>query len=262
MSVGPEGFDEDLALARRLADEAEAVAMARFRQALRERTKPDGSLVTDADEAVEDRLRATLSVERPGDAVLGEERGQTGSSTRRWFIDGIDGTVAFARGDNEWGSLIALEVDGQVVVGICAQPAYGRRYWGVRGRGAYVRANGARPRRLSVSTTGELVTARSYVPPPEWARTEEERRLAACLARATVAWSAANHPALEVAEGGCDAALFFQVGPWDLAAPAIVVEEAGGRFSDLSGGHRLDTAVGVFSNGGVHEALLAALATS
>jgi histidinol-phosphatase len=256
------GLDEDLALAHHLADEAAALAMAWFGQPLGERTKSDGSLVTDADEAVEDRLRALLTAERPGDAVLGEERGHTGTGSRRWLLDGIDGTVAFAQGGQEWGSLIALEVECRVAVGICVQPAYGRRYWGVRGRGAYVRTDGSgRPRRLSVSGTDRLVSARSYVP-SEWARTDDERRVAGRLAETTTPSSLANHPALAVAEGDCDVALFFQVGPWDLAAPSIVVEEAGGRFSNLAGEGHLETSVALFSNGATHEALLAALSPS
>ena len=87
--------------------------------------------------AVEDALRSRLGAVRPDDGILGAERGQTGSVARRWIIDGIDGTVDFAAGKSEWGTLIALEVGGRVVMGVCDQPAHRRRYWAVRGCGAF-----------------------------------------------------------------------------------------------------------------------------
>jgi histidinol-phosphatase len=260
-------------LAHGLADEACRVALSRFRGPLIERTKTDGSLVTDADEAVEDCLRAVLAVERPSDAVLGEERGQTGTASRRWIIDGIDGTISFAAGGRDWGTLIALEIEGRVVLGICEQPTASRRYFAARQRGAYVhsRSSGViEP--VKVTQTTELAVARSFIAPPEWLQDDSARHLAGRLGRATRPCPAHDHPALQVATGGYEIALFVCVGggrlqpgvavcgPWDLAAPSIVVEEAGGRFSDLSGGRSLHTGSGIFSNGVTHDAALAALA--
>src|SRR5262249_57175730 len=100
-------------------------------------SKSDGSLATEADLAVEDDLRRRLGVERPHDAVLGEERGLTGDGARRWILDAIDGTVDFAAGGAEWGTLIALEIDGPVALSVCDQPVHERRYWAVRGRGSF-----------------------------------------------------------------------------------------------------------------------------
>jgi histidinol-phosphatase len=246
----------DLALAHRLADAAAAVSLAYFRRELHSWSKTDGSLATEADVAVEDTLRTCLDRERTGDAVLGEERGQIGSSGRRWIVDGIDGTVDFAAGRPDWGTLIALEVDGRVVCGVCDQPAHQRRYWATRGEGAFCSQGGSRPRALRVSAVDDLPAARSYVPPAQWLPDERAHRLAAILAGATRQEPQLDHPALQVAAGGYDVAVFLLAGPWDLAAPALIVEEAGGRFSDLAGRWDLTSGTAVFSNGGVHEAIL------
>ena len=100
---------DDLNFALRLADAAREISLARFRGSFEVRVKPDGSLVTEVDEAVEDELRSILASERPGDAILGEERGPSGRGERRWLIDAIDGTHSFAAGAPHWGTLIALE---------------------------------------------------------------------------------------------------------------------------------------------------------
>ena len=88
----------DLALAQRLADAARSVTMQRFGGIFTSRKKADGSLVTEVDEAAEDAIRAIVTRERPRDAILGEERGENGSGSRRWIVDAIDGTLDFAAG--------------------------------------------------------------------------------------------------------------------------------------------------------------------
>jgi histidinol-phosphatase len=251
-------LDADLALALRLADVARGISLARFRGAFEKRIKADGSIVTEVDEAVEDALRDLLARERPSDAILGEERGASGAGERRWIIDAIDGTHAFAEGALGWGTLIGLEVAGKVVVGVCDDPPIDRRYWATAGGGAFrADANGA-PSRLRVSAARELAQARSFVPPAQWVRTAEARAMSEALATATRPTAAEDHPALQVAFGGYDLAVFFMAGPWDLAAPSLVVTEAGGRFTDLAGGSTL-TGGAVFSNGVLHDATLRAL---
>ena len=251
-------LDDDLVLANRLANAASARSLAYFRRELRQWSKDDGGLATEADLAVEDELRAVLGVERPTDAVLGEERGKTGDAHRCWILDGIDGTVAFAAGRPDWGTLIALQVDGRVVLGLCAQPMLQRRYWAVSGRGAFRSEDGsAAPLRLQTSTRANLATARSYVPPPEWVPNEPAQKVATLLTDSTRPEPQVDHPALQVAFGGYECAVFFIMGPWDLAAPALIVEEAGGRFSDLTGQHTLTSGTGVFSNGLVHDEVVA-----
>ena len=248
-------LDADLDLALRLADAARAISLARFRGSFQRRLKADGSIVTEVDEMVEDEIRELLARERPTDAILGEERGASGDGERRWIVDAIDGTLSFAAGKPSWGTLIALEVAGEIVVSVCDDPPIDRRYWAVKGAGAF-RADGAfEPKRLQVSATRELAHARSFVPPPEWVRGEEAQAMAVALATATRPTASEDHPALQVAFGGYDVAVFFMAGPWDLAAPSLVVEEAGGRFTDLCGDVTL-TAGAVFSNGALHDAIV------
>jgi histidinol-phosphatase len=257
MVVRDNTFDSDLRLALRLADTASAVSLSYFRRALRSWSKPDGSLATDADVAVEDALRSQLDIERPGDAVLGEERGQTGAHGRRWIIDGIDGTVDFAADSPDWGTLIALEVDGQAVVGVCAQPAHHRRYWAVKGGGAfYSRTDSEMQYPLRVSEVRDLRDARSYLPPAQWLPDDRARAIASVLTRATSPEPHVDHPALQVAAGGYELAVFLIAGPWDLAAPGLIVEEAGGKFTDVRGRYDLTSGTAVFSNGLLHEDVL------
>ncbi|MEY4390357.1 MAG: hypothetical protein RLZZ400_100, partial [Actinomycetota bacterium] len=104
-------FAADLELAMRMADAADAISLERFRaQDLKVETKPDASPVTDADRAVELELKRMLAAERPDDAIIGEEFGNSGSSNRTWIIDPIDGTANFMRGVPVWGALIALAI--------------------------------------------------------------------------------------------------------------------------------------------------------
>src|SRR4051795_5186252 len=141
MTSGQRGYNEDMRLAHVLADQADAISLDRFRaQDLRVETKPDLTPVTDADRAVEEQLRSTLARARTRDAVLGEEFGSTGRGDRRWVIDPIDGTKNFVRGVPVWGTLIALEVQSALTVGLVSAPALHRRWWAARGEGAF--ANG------------------------------------------------------------------------------------------------------------------------
>ena len=107
--------DSDLAFAQQLADAAAAVSISYFRRELKRWTKDDGSLATEADLAVEDKIRGMVAHERPGDAMLGEERGETGSGARRWIVDGIDGTIEFAAGSIALGG-IALSLTLELTV--------------------------------------------------------------------------------------------------------------------------------------------------
>jgi histidinol-phosphatase len=249
-------FDADLALAHRLADAAAIVALTHFQREFRRWSKSDGSLVTEADVAVEDSIRQLLAVNRPEDAILGEERGQTGSSDRRWIIDAIDGTISFAAGEPEWGTLIALEVGGRIAVSVCDEAARKLRYWAIAGGGAFCRSPQHSDRRLEVSSVRDLAAARSYIPPLQVLQDERARRVAEVLSQATRPQLPEDHPALEVASGRCDLAVIFRAGPWDVAGPAVVVEEAGGRFSNLAGDYDFMTGTAVFSNGHVHDAAL------
>jgi histidinol-phosphatase len=242
----------DLLLALELADAADRIALAGFRTAgLVIEQKPDLTPVTETDRAVERELRRLLAEARAGDSVLGEEHGVTGESARRWLLDPIDGTRNFARGIPVWATLIALEDSGRAQLGVVSAPALGRRWWAARGEGAF--ADGER---IHVSTIGRIEEAvLSFAldrPPPEIA-------FQAWHARGFGDFWAHMLVAEGVADGAVDA---VGVATWDLAAVQVVVEEAGGRFSDFAGEPRFDSASAVTSNGLLHDDLLAAVATS
>ncbi|HEU5034412.1 MAG TPA: histidinol-phosphatase [Mycobacteriales bacterium] len=256
-------WTEDLALALALADDADAVTSRRFGAVdLAVETKPDLTPVSDADRAVEAALRARLAQERPGDAVVGEEYGEQGSGARRWIIDPIDGTKNFVRGMPVWGTLLGLEVDGRIVVGVVSAPALHRRWWAARGSGAWTKQQGQGIRRCNVSRVGALDDAfLSYSSLSGW---EEQQRLTSLLGLARQVWRTRafgdfwSH--LLVAEGAVDVSCEPEVSLWDLAALQPIVEEAGGRFSDLSGVARADGGSVVCTNGLLHEQVLRALA--
>ena len=254
---------EDLALAHQLADAADAVTLARFRaQDLHVDAKPDLTPVSDADLAVEAELRRLLADARPGDAVLGEEHGSTGSGPRRWVVDPIDGTKNFVRGVPVWATLIALQVDDLVEVGVVSAPALGRRWWAARGLGAWAGPHVLAGSPLQVSRVAALSDAHlSYSSLTGW---DEQQRLPGLLELADRCWRTRafgdfwSH--VLVAEGAVDASFEPEVSLWDLAALQVVVEEAGGRFTDLAGRRGPAGGSVVCSNGLLHDEVLTALA--
>jgi len=240
----------DLALALELADAADAISLPHFRSGLAIETKPDLTPVTEADRAVETELRRILETERPGDAILGEEHGAEGTGSRRWIVDPIDGTRNYARGIPVWATLIALEVNRVVEVGVVSAPALARRWWAERESGAF--ANGERVHVSAIATIEESVLSFAI-----------ENAVPAIAGRA---WHARGFgdfwSYMLVAEGAVDGAVdALGVSEWDLAAMQVIVEEAGGRFSDAHGVSRIDGGSAVASNGLIHDELLAALPT-
>jgi len=245
--------DADLRFALELADVADAVTLPRFRAVdLHVETKPDLTPVTDADRAAERLLRERIAETRPGEGVLGEEEGDDGGETR-WIVDPIDGTKNFTRGIPVWATLIALERAGAIVCGVASAPALGRRWWAARGAGAY--RNGER---LAVSGITSLDDASvsfsrsSLLGATE--RTLDVARRAWHMQPFSDFWA---H--LLVAEGALEVAFEHEMSPWDNAALQVIVEEAGGCFSDLAGGPRFDSGSAVSTNGLVHDEVLALL---
>jgi histidinol-phosphatase len=251
--------DPDLELAFDLADLADSISLDRFRAAdLVVETKPDLTPVTEADRAVERALRDRLATVRPGETVLGEEFGDEGgvSSDARWIIDPIDGTKNYLRGIPVWGTLLALEREGATTAALISAPALGRRWWAVSGSGAF--ADG-RPMRVSgVSTLedaqlcfGGLRTWRKY------------GLLDAFLSLAARCWRTRGFGDfwmhMLVAEGAADIAAEMEVSLWDLAGVKLIVEEAGGRFTDLSGVSTASGGSAVSTNGTLHQEVLAIL---
>jgi histidinol-phosphatase len=238
----------DLELALRLADAADAISLPRFRSGIAVETKPDLTPVTEADRAVEAEIRRILAAERPDDAILGEEEGAAGSGSRRWIVDPIDGTRNYSRGIPVWATLVALEADGVVELGVVSAPALARRWWAERGTGAY--ANGERVHVSAVGRAEDAVLSFAI-----------ENEVPGIARRA---WHARGFgdfwPYMLIAEGSVDGAVDADgVNEWDLAAMQVIVEEAGGRFSDRHGEARIDSGSAVASNGLVHDELLAAL---
>ncbi|HVS44231.1 MAG TPA: histidinol-phosphatase [Candidatus Dormibacteraeota bacterium] len=252
----PVAADADLALALELAESADRITVAAFRGGLAVERKADGSPVTEADRAVERELRARLAAARPGDGVTGEEYGTEGGGERRWLLDPIDGTKNFVRGIPVFATLIALEVAGRIEVGVVSAPALGARWWAARGGGAH-----ASGRRVRVSQVASLDQAQlAYDSVPGFAvRGLEERFLGLARRCARTRGFGDFWSHVLVAEGCVEVAVEPEVSPWDLAPLIVIVEEAGGRFTDLDGRARIDGGSAVASNGILHDAVLDAL---
>lgn len=262
-------MSDDLSLALELADAADAITLARFRAPdLRVETKPDLTPVTEADRAVEEAIRGRLAAARPADRIAGEElgggdrvAGGADQAGRRWIIDPIDGTKGYVRGVPVWATLLALQEGEEITLGVVSAPALRRRWWGARGRGAFVEDGlSAQPRRLRVSRVRELADAQlSIGDPEEW---RHGGRLDALLELSRRCWRTRAFgdmwSYMLVAEGAVDiGGVELGVKLWDLAAPMVIVEEAGGRQTDLRGRRRADGGSAIATNGLLHEAALA-----
>jgi len=253
----PETTDlaSDLSLARELGAFAAALALDLQRRGVTVERKPDGSPVTSADKEVEEQLRAILATRRPDDAILGEEFGPSGSSSRCWVLDPIDGTSSFIAGRPTWGNHIALDVDGEIVLGVITRPIRGEIFWAARGGGAFRGAlDGSQaPSPLRVSTRRELATCQIGC----WAPSSHAHVVR--LKRERL-WVESNLDAvLRLCQGELDGVVVTESMPWDHAPCVILVQEAGGRFSDERGGRRLDLSEVRLSNGSIHDALVALL---
>jgi histidinol-phosphatase len=262
--TAPTDLAGDLELALSLADAADALTMARFRaHDLVVETKPDLTPVTEADRAVEELLRARLADARPGDAVLGEEFGTSGATAetaggRRWIVDPIDGTKGYARGIPVWATLVALEVDGELVAGVVSAPALGSRWWGANGMGT--RRDGEPVTVSQVARIEDAHLAYDSVDAFESVGLDAE-----FLALARRCWRARGFgdfwAHMLVADGSIDIAV--EVGGlavWDIAAVKVVVEQAGGRCTDVRGDARIDTGDVISTNGLLHDDVVAAFA--
>ncbi|WP_103503859.1 MULTISPECIES: histidinol-phosphatase [unclassified Streptomyces] len=258
------GYDDDLRLAHVLADAADATTMARFKALdLSVETKPDMTPVTEADKETEELIRTSLGRARPRDAVLGEEYGSAGAGPRRWIVDPIDGTKNYVRGVPVWATLIALTELGRdglerPVVGVVSAPALNRRWWAALGGGAYTGRSLTSASRLEVSRVAEIADASfAYSSLTGW---EERDRLDGLLQLSRDCWRTRAYgdfwPYMMVAEGAVDICAEPELSMWDMAAPAIVVQEAGGRFTGLDGRDGVHSGNAAASNGLLHHPLL------
>ncbi len=252
----------DLELALQLADAVDELTLYRFGAAdLVVQAKPDMTPVSDADRGAEELIRTALAEQRPADAILGEEFGTTGTGSRRWVIDPIDGTKNYVRGVPVWATLIALLDGDEPLLGVVSAPALARRWWAARGEGAWVRALGAEPRRLSVSAVSSLADASlGYSSLTGWdviGRGMQWRTLMDSV------WRTRGYgdfwPYMMVAEGIVDIAAEPELSLWDMAALAPIVTEAGGAFTAVDGTPGLGGSSALASNGLLHRDVLAVL---
>ncbi len=246
-------LEDDVCLAHELADVADRTSWSYFGRDVAQQTKVDGSPVTAADLATERVMLALLGERRPDDAVLSEESGSHGGAARRWILDPIDGTAQFVAGEPDWGTHVALEIAGEVCVAVITRPCVKRRWWAVRGFGAYTSGSDATDRRLRVSDQRSLDQARvgGYVP-------SGSESQVALSSRAT--WVTDPVSILgAMLEGSLDAMIDDGGHVWDLAPRTLLVTEAGGSFRDPHGGSRLDLGGGLYTNGHLEKAVTDAL---
>jgi histidinol-phosphatase len=255
-------YTDDLRLAHVLADDADSLTTARYKALdLHVMSKPDLTPVTDADQAVEESIRRTLSRVRSRDAVTGEEQGSTGHSQRRWIVDPIDGTKNYVRGVPVWATLISLAVEDEVVLGVVSAPMLQRRWWASVGNGAWTGRSLLKATRCQVSDVRRLEDASlSYSSLHGW---DERDRLDDFLSLSRRCWRTRAYgdfwSYMLLAEGAIDLAAEPELAVHDMAAPEVIVREAGGRFSSLDGTDGPFGGNALASNGHLHDAALAFL---
>jgi histidinol-phosphatase len=252
-----------MATARRAVEAGGAAALAHFKTGVRVEVKPDRSPVTAADRDSEAAILKVIGEQFPDHAILAEETGaHEGSAASRWIVDPLDGTRGFTRGGPFWGPLVALEQDGEIVAGAMALPAIGEVYCAARRSGAWLKAGDAAPKKLRVSrvaaweeatlSMGELhLLLRGELAAPVSA-------LATSCAQSRCYGDLAG--CAMVLTGRAEAWIEAGVKIWDLAPLKVLVEEAGGRFTDLRGRPTHASGECVASNGLVHDHVLAGLA--
>jgi histidinol-phosphatase len=261
---GATDYTDDLRLAHVLADDADSITTDRFKALdLHVMSKPDLSPVTDADQAVEESIRRTLSRARSRDAVTGEEQGSTGHSQRRWVIDPIDGTKNFVRGVPVWATLISLVVDDQVVLGVVSAPQLQRRWWASTGNGAWTGRSLLKATRCQVSDVRRLEDASfAYSSLSGW---DERGRLEDFVSLTRRCWRTRAYgdfwSYMLLAEGAVDLAAEPELEVYDMAALDVIVREAGGRFTSLAGTDGPFGGNALASNGHLHEVALGFLGT-
>ncbi len=232
------------------------IALKYFRGGFEVARKPDDTPVTQADREAEQAIVEILGRAFPDCGVLGEEFGGRGTKEVRWIIDPIDGTKNFVRGIGIWATLIALEERGEVTVGVIHNPVTAELYTARRGAGAFL--NGERIRVSDVAELGRaffvhagLGIVRKGGHWDGFARlidaTDRQRGFGDYMGYGLVA------------EGKAEIYAELDLKPWDLAAPMILVEEAGGRFTDLAGRTTIYTGTALATNGRLHDAALALL---
>jgi histidinol-phosphatase len=257
---------EDLTLAHRLADAADAITLKRYQALdLTVTTKPDNTPVTDADKSAEEAIRALLHAHRPDDGIVGEEFGDESVEKKRyWVIDPIDGTKNFLRGVPTWATLIALierQPDGtqQTVVSVVSAPALFRRWYAHKGGGAFVTLNRENHKRINVSGVSKIedasISNSDFV---GWGEMLEPfKNLLSHAWRTRGYGDFWSH--MLVAEGALEVAAEPVLALWDMAALDLIVTEAGGNFSNTAGIPGPHGGNGLSTNAALHSYVVDAL---
>jgi histidinol-phosphatase len=254
-------WESELRFAEHLADIADSISRPHFRRAeTAVRVKPDGTPVTEADEAIERALRHQIEAAYPNHDVLGEEEGATEKGSRaRWIIDPIDGTKNFSWGIPIWATLIALEVEGEIVCGVASAPALDERFTASRSGGAH--RNGAA---IRVSAIDRLADARiAFTTAPDIGKGgfgERLQRLIHAAAHNRGIGDFYGH--MLVAAGSLDAMIEPALEPWDIGPLIVILEEAGGRLSDFGGNRHIYGKSCLSTNGLLHEEILKIVGTA
>jgi histidinol-phosphatase len=249
-----------LALAHAACDEADDLARAAFRRDLRISTKPDRTFVTETDTAIERAIRTRIAAAHPDHGLVGEEYGtEAGDAPTRWYIDPIDGTHNFIRGVPLFGTLLAVERDGELQAAVLSAPALHERWWARRGGGAWARGvDDAAPRRIHVSGISALADAQLLYGSGHdievSGRAPGFRTLLGDVWRERGFGDFWGYALL--AEGAAEAMVEVDLSPWDAAAPTVLIEEAGGRVTDLDGRRAIDTRTFLATNGVLHDEIL------
>lgn len=252
-------MSEELQFALDVCRKAGKIAMEYFDQDIAVEEKSDGTPVTAADKQCERLIRQLIAEKFPEDLLLGEEEGGSDAPLkegRRWIIDPIDGTYNYARAVPIFSTLLALEKNGEIILGVVYNPALDEMFWAEKGLGAF--KNG---KQIKVSEISELKDSQFNFGAPNRIRkfglwdgfTEIVERTA--RQRGFGDYIAFAH----VFEGKAEAHLEVGLKAWDLAPMKIIVEEAGGQFSDLSGGKSVYTGSCLVTNGLVHSQFLGIL---
>ena len=256
-------LDAWLALAHEACDEADGIARASFRRDLEIATKPDRTFVTQADTAIERAIRSRILAAYPDHGLVGEEYGtEAGAAPTRWYIDPIDGTHNFIRGVPLFGTLLAVERDGELQAAVLSAPALHERWWARRAGGAWARgADDGAPRRIHVSRVADLADAQLLYGSGH--DIEVSGRAPGFHDLLGDVWRERGFGdfwgyAL-LAEGAAEAMVEVDLKTWDAAAPMVLVEEAGGRATDLEGRRAIDSGSFVVSNGRLHDEVLTRL---
>jgi histidinol-phosphatase len=259
-------LDRWLEFALELCDTVDEIARGAFRRDLVIETKPDRTFVTQADRRIEQELRARIADLFPDHGIVGEEFGTSDpDASVRWYIDPIDGTHNFMRGVPLFGTLIGVERDGELQVGVVSAPAIGTRWYARRGGGAWALDRGpsgsSTPRRIAVSNVAAVADMQLlYGSARDVASSGKAPGFDALIADA---WRDRGFGDFWgytlVAEGAAEAMVEADLSSWDIAAPLVVVEEAGGRMTDLTGRRTIHERSALATNGILHEELLARL---